>query len=96
MVEQALYCFMEWYESQGEIEIVLMSTVPHHIQTLQVDPRHFSELMVAVSDTIVATIPPDKADELAVWAELRNDLMELVEGSAKYAHWRGSNAGDAP
>lgn len=84
MVEQALYCLMEWFDSPGEVEIVLLTTVPHHIQTLHIEPRHFSELIVAVCETIVATIPPENADELAVWKELLGELMALCDASAKY------------
>jgi len=85
MVEQALYCLMEWYESPGEVEIILLSTVPHHIETLHIEPNHFSELIIAVCETIVSTIPPENTEELGVWAELRVELMNLFEQSAKYA-----------
>jgi len=85
MVEQALYCLMEWYDSPGEVEIILLGTVPHHIETLHVEPHHFSELIVAVCETIVATIPTDRKDELAVWEELRGEVMALFEAGAQYA-----------
>ncbi len=85
MVEQALYCLMEWYDSPGEIEIILLSTVPHHIETLKIEPSHFSELIVAVCETIVSTIPAQNTEELAVWEELRGELMALFEASARYA-----------
>lgn len=85
MVEQALYCLMEWFDSPGEIEIILLSTVPHHIETLHIEPRHFSELINAVCETIVATIPPERSEELAVWKELRGELIALFDASALYA-----------
>lgn len=89
MVEQALYCLMEWYDSPGEIEIILLGTVPHHIETLHIQPRHFSELINAVCETIVATIPPGNAEEMAVWRELQGELMALFDASAQYARPAG-------
>ncbi len=34
MVEQALYCLMYGFDSPGEIEILLLGSVPHHNDTL--------------------------------------------------------------
>ena len=91
MVEQALYCLMEWYDSPGEIEIILLGTIPHHIETLKIPPRHFSELIIAVCETIVTTIPPNRPEELAVWEELGGELMALFDASAQFA--RPANRG---
>lgn len=85
MVEQVLYCIMEWYESPGEIEIILISTIPHHIDTLQVKQEYFSQLVAAVFDTLRATIPPHETGELAVLDELQDTLGSLVEQGAKFA-----------
>lgn len=89
MVEQALYCLMEWFRSPGEIEIVLLGTVPHHIETLGIEPYLFSELIIAVCDTLEATVPDNAADERAVWAELRGAMLELFKVAASYARPRG-------
>ena len=39
MVEQALYCLMTWFECPGEVTGELMTSVPHHKQTLEVRPE---------------------------------------------------------
>jgi hypothetical protein len=84
MVQQALYCLMSWFDSPGEIEIVLISTIPHHIETLGVSGEMFTRLITAVCDTITSTIPPHEEHELAVWRELHSDLIGLCEESAKH------------
>jgi AcrR family transcriptional regulator len=86
MVEQALYCLMEWYNAPAEIEIILTNTVPHHAETLGVRPQLFSELIAAVCDTIAATIPAHEAGERAVWRELREEMQRLVDEGARFAH----------
>ena len=85
MVSQALYCLMEWFDSPGEIEIILLGTVPHHIETLGIQPYLFKELIVAVCDTIQATIPAEEAGERAIWAELRSEMLSLFAEAAAYA-----------
>lgn len=85
MFEQALYCLMYWFESPGEVEIVLLNTIPHHIETLGVTIEMFSRLITAVCDTVVATIPAQAEDEHAVWRKLHADLMSLCAESAKCA-----------
>lgn len=39
MVAQALYCLMTWFEYPDEVRGVLMTSVPHHKQTLEVRPE---------------------------------------------------------
>lgn len=85
MVEQALYCLMHWFEAPGEVEIVLIGTIPHHVETLGVTVELFSCLITAVCDTVVATVPAQAADERSVWRELHTDLMRVCAESAKYA-----------
>lgn len=85
MVEQVLYCLMEWFDSPGEIEIVLLSTVPHHIDTLKIEPEHFAALIEVVCDVIADTIPADMADERAVLLQIRADLLALFHQGAAYS-----------
>jgi len=84
MVERALYCLMYWFESPGEIEIMLGGSVLHHNDTLQVPPEWYSGLIDAAIDVIEETIPPGHGGERAVWAELRRELGGLVEQSRQY------------
>jgi len=85
MVEQVLYCLMEWYECPGEIEFILLNTIPHHIDTLGIAPEHFAELLLLVCDTIAGTIPVDQPDERAVLAGLRATMLDLYSQGASYA-----------
>lgn len=83
MIEQSLYCLMQWFECPGEIEIILAGSVQHHGATLQVPSRWFSGLIDATADVITATIPASSKDELAVWEELRSGLQEIVRQFAE-------------
>lgn len=84
MVEQALYCLMQWFFSPDEIRIVMVGTVPHHLETLEITPRCFTGLMDTICDVIVETIPADCPDELAVWAELRAAMHGLFDEGCQY------------
>ena len=84
MVERAVYCLMYWFDSPGEIEIMLGGSVLHHNDTLQVPPEWYRGLIEATIDVIVETIPPGNAPELAVWGELRRELAGLVEQSRQF------------
>ena len=93
MVEQVLYCLMEWYSSPGEIEVLLGSTIPHHLETLKVEPKAFAELIDAVCSIIRDTIPTENTSECAVWDELRNELLSLSERECAYSlEWRARMA----
>ena len=85
MVEQALYCLMHWFDSPGEIEIILITTIPHHIETLGISGELFSGLLESVCDTITATIPPGEDSERAVWRELSDTLLGICTESASHA-----------
>jgi hypothetical protein len=95
MVERVLYCLMTWFESPGEIEILMTGSVLHHNDTLRVPPDWFSGLIEETAEVIVETIPPANAPERAVWEELRRELHGLVEQSRKYVWTQADNAGRA-
>ncbi|MCK9563407.1 MAG: hypothetical protein M0R02_11900 [Bacteroidales bacterium] len=84
MIENALYCLMYWFESPGEIEILLGGSVPHHNDTLDVPPHWYSELIDSTAAVIAATIPAANTEELAVWEELRSDLRKLIDDCSKH------------
>ena len=84
MVERALYCLMYWFESPGEIEILLSGSVLHHNDTLRVSPDWYGGLIDATADVIVETIPAENGAELGVWDELRRDLRAVIEHSRKF------------
>ncbi len=83
MIENSLHCLMHWFDSPGEIEILLSGSVPHHADTLQVPPEWYADLLEATADVIRATIPPENDNELAVWDEARNDLRTVIEDCRK-------------
>ncbi len=92
MVEQTLYCLMEWYESPGEVEIILVTTVPHHLETLDVPLELFTGLIDTVCETIVSTIPEQEKGELAVWEELHTTIRGLVDHEVEYSNRQKARA----
>ncbi len=86
MVDQALYCLMNWYSSRGEVEIVLLGSVPHHAETLKVPPNAYQGLLQATAEVIGDTIPVDNTEELAVWRDLCDGLYAVIEQSRRYIH----------
>ncbi|MBA57095.1 MAG: hypothetical protein CMK89_21825 [Pseudomonadales bacterium] len=79
MVEQALHCFMRWFESPGEVEMTLLGSVPHHVETLNVGVKHYRKLLLAMSSVILQSIPLDNACERNVWDEITDNLLGVVE-----------------
>jgi len=82
MVERALYCLMYWFDSPGEIEILLGGSVLHHNDTLQIAPVHYQALLEDVAEVIGETIPADEAVQREVWDELCSDLAAVIQQSA--------------
>lgn len=85
MVEQAVYCLMRWYERPGEIEIILVTTIPHHIESLGISAEDFTNLFEAVFDTIGGTIPSTALDEMALWQNLRDTMLKLCAIGVSYS-----------
>lgn len=81
MVTQALYCLMTWFESPGEIEILLLGSVPHHSDTLKIPPTYYRELINTTAEVVESTIPTENSEELVIWREVRSQLQKLVEQS---------------
>lgn len=82
MVEQTLYCLMNWFSSPREIEIVVLSTFPHHVETLGIGAEQFTGFIEAVCRVIASTIPADAADELAVIEDLIRGFRDLAVKSS--------------
>lgn len=81
MVENALYCIMNWLDRPGEVGLILGESVPHHQETLSVALGWYRGLVEATIDVIVETIPPGETAELEVWRTIRSELADLVEAS---------------
>lgn len=84
MVENALYCLMYWFSSRGEIEILLLDSIPHHSDTLKIPPSAYAAFLDVTAEVIEQTIPRENRDELLVWGELREDLAGIMEEGSKY------------
>jgi hypothetical protein len=78
MIEQALYCLMRWHSDRSEIEIVLATTVPHHLYALDIPLDQFTGMMDAVCETVAATIPAGEADELQCWQDLHREMTRFM------------------
>ena len=85
MVEQVLFCMLRLHESPGEVEIILMTTIPHHIETLGVSGELFDDLLVATTEVVAGTIPAEAEDERRAWNELVQSLLEICATGATYA-----------
>ena len=79
MVEQALYCYMRWFESPGEVEMTLLGSVPHHAETLNVTVEHYRKLLLAMSAVVNQSIPLDNVSERKIWQEITDNLLGIVE-----------------
>jgi len=77
MVEQILYCLMEWPESPEQVKIILLDCGPHHVETLDIPPGLFCGLIDAVCNVIDKTIPQQEEDEKALWKSIHNDVRAV-------------------
>lgn len=82
MVDSALYCLMTWFERPLEVEIVFVDTVPHH-QLLNIPLAYFSGLQEAVVDVIGQTVDDGDSESLALLAELKHDLLTLIDNHSE-------------
>ena len=78
MVGNVLYCLMTWFERPEEIRIILYDSIPHHQETLKVEPGWYEGMLWAGIDLIEETLPEDAADERAAWAAMRAGLAETI------------------
>jgi hypothetical protein len=78
MVGNVLYCLMTWFERPEEIRIILYDSIPHHQETLKVEPGWYEGMLWAGIDLIEDTLPEDADDERAVWEEMRAGLAETI------------------
>lgn len=85
MVEQVLYCLMAWHETPAVIEIIIVDTVPHHLDTLNIPLELFAGLIDAVVETISALIPEEAHDERAAWQDLHVAMNGLVRDGLRHS-----------
>lgn len=85
MVEQALYCLMDWYQSPNAVEILLQGSVPHHMETLNIPADIYNGLLQSTARVVSDTIPSENRLEIEVWNEARNRLQDVISESSQYA-----------
>lgn len=78
MVGNALYYVMTWFESLSEARIAFDSSVPHHRVALGVPPDWYRGFLEAFID-VVEPVAVASAEDQAVWTDLREGLVGLVE-----------------
>jgi hypothetical protein len=81
MVETALYSVMTWVERPMEVAIMLYGSVPHHRNTLHVQPEWYCGLLNALIDLLAETIPTGAAAEEQLLAEIRAGLLNAIAES---------------
>lgn len=91
MIENSLHCLMNWFQSPGEIEILLGGSVLHHHATLNVPTNWYSDLIETTAEVIAQTIPADNVAELSVWNEVRRDLHGVIDDCRKVIEHQGKH-----
>lgn len=86
MVEQALYCLIDWFKSPQAVEILLLGSVPHHIETLDVSAEIYHGLLQSTADIVGKTIPSENLIEIEVWNDASKKLKEIIVASSQYAY----------
>lgn len=81
MVEQALYCLMEWPSAPEATRILLVNTAPHHVDTLKIEPGLFVGLIDAVRETVDETIPHAASAERAAWRQVCAEVCDVLEAA---------------
>ena len=79
MVAQALYCLMTWFEYPGEVTGVLMTSVPHHKQSLEVRPEWYEGLLASSCAVLRAHAI---TGEQQVWQDVETALRSLILDAA--------------
>lgn len=82
MVENCLYCMMEWFGRPGEVRGVIEDQIPHHVRTLEVSAQWYWEMLRASLEVVSEIIPPEAPDEAAVWAEMSEGLRTMIFAAA--------------
>ncbi len=78
MVEQVLYCLMRWHSDRSEIEIILATTVPHHLHALDIPLDLFTGMMDAVCEVVAETIPSGQEAEMQCWQDLHREMTAFM------------------
>jgi len=83
MFEQLIYCLTTWIARPEEVRIVLNSSVPHHLQTLEVMVEWYDGLIGSACAVLRGAVPAEAMDELALWNRIERELRECVRRSVE-------------
>ena len=79
MVEQTLYCILDWTRNREASKVAVFSTLPHHIETLEVSLEMFLSPFEALFDVIERVILPSDTLQQTAWQTLRTDFFCFCE-----------------
>lgn len=79
MVANAIAFLMDWPDRQSEVSIAIRSSVPHHIETLHVEPGWYGGLINSVIGLILELVPEGNELERAAWYRVRNQLAQEIQ-----------------
>lgn len=82
MVENCLYCVMEWWGRPGEVAGLLEDSVPHHVRTLEVSADWYWGMLEEALAVLGETIAPDAPGDRALWNELADGLRHEIAFAA--------------
>lgn len=82
MIDNCLYCAMTLLERPEEVEILLLNSVAHHIDTLHVAADRYAGLLDAMIDVVAESLPTGAVDERALWSEIRTRLQGMIAHAA--------------
>lgn len=85
MVDSALYCLMIWFERPLEVEIIYTDAVPHH-ELLNIPVALFAGLQEALVDVIDSTVAATHTEAKTFLAELKTQLLSVIQRSSTTAH----------
>ena len=78
MVEQALYCIMQWPIDRQEVEFILGTVGPQHASTFGIGTEHFIGFFDSVFAVIRQTIPSHALPESRIFGSLQSELQTSI------------------
>jgi len=80
MIETVVYTLMTWFERPDEIEITLSSTVPHHMNILNIPMNIFYGLVDSTLD-IIENVISDNEVQITLCKNLRQEITNCIRES---------------
>jgi hypothetical protein len=80
MIETVVYTLMTWFERPDEIEITLSSTVPHHMNILNIPMNILYGLVDSTLD-IIENVISDNEVQITLCKNLRQEIKNCIRES---------------